>query len=93
MRNIIEESEQTRDNIARTTSSELLSNSRNLQSNAKVPKDHFYAEYVTQRGVYAGIFYYSAGDLSFIFRCKGYDFLPKDKVYQFSTIFHRIDDL
>lgn len=49
---------------------------------------------MTPKGVYAGIFYFSSADQSFIFRCKGYDYLPKDnRVYQFSTIFHRIDDL
>lgn len=78
-----------------SSSDTYMSSSSNLmKNNIKIPKDAILAQYVTPKGVYAGIFYYSSQYQGFIFKCKGYDYLPKDNlVYQFSTIVHRINDL
>ena len=76
-----------------TSIAQVENSPKSIKNDGKVPKDSLYAEYVTQRGVFAGIFYFSAQDQCFVFRCKGYSYLPKDNiVYQLSTIFHRIDD-
>lgn len=42
-------------------------------------KDTYYAEYVTQRGVYAGTLSFHEAENFFLFTSKGYDSLPKDK--------------
>lgn len=82
------------ESMERSTSATLLNQSSNIKADSKPPKDSFFAEYVTQRGVYAGILYYSVQDQCLIFKCKGYGSLPSSSnVYQLSTIFHRIDDL
>lgn len=46
-------------------------------------KKEYYCEYVTKRGVYAGILYKKKGYIEFCFT--GYDKLPTEKEYQTST--------
>lgn len=46
----------------RRMSENILSNSSALKNDIKAPKDSLFVEYITQRGVYAGILFYSSSD-------------------------------